>query len=68
MSSRCSCIRRAGCWGSDVIGAILAGVLAAAALAILGKRLVDFIRTGGESACRNCPYSGQCGGKCKKGK
>ncbi|MDO4355063.1 MAG: hypothetical protein Q4E13_00970 [Clostridia bacterium] len=49
-------------------GAILAGIVAAVALAILGKRLCDFVRTGGESACRNCPYSGQCGGRCKKGK
>lgn len=49
-----------------MIGVVLAVAVALAALAILAGRLRDFIRTGGESACRNCPYSGQCGGKCGK--
>ena len=46
-----------------MIGNVLAVVAALAALAILGKRLWDFVRTGGESACRNCPYSGSCRGQ-----
>lgn len=51
-----------------MIGAGIAIALIAAAALILGKRLLDFVRTGGESACRNCPYSGSCGGGCDKKK
>lgn len=45
-----------------VLGALALG----AAAWILVKRVIRFIKTGGKSACENCPYSGQCKGQCKK--
>jgi len=47
--------------------AILLGVaILIAAAAILGRRAYQFFKTNGQSACANCPYSGSCGGGCKK--
>jgi radical SAM protein with 4Fe4S-binding SPASM domain len=45
--------------------------LVAAAILILAAVLVyrgvrSFIKTGGQSACKSCPYSGSCGGHCDK--
>lgn len=44
----------------------LGGLLLLWALWFLLKRLIRFIRTGGQSACENCPYSGKCSGHCAK--
>lgn len=45
-----------------VLGALLVG----AAAWVLVKRLIRFIKTGGRSACENCPYAGHCRGDCHK--
>lgn len=48
--------------------AIIIGIaIIALAAFILGRRAYRFFKTKGQSACANCPYSGQCSGACKKG-
>lgn len=48
----------------NAIGYIVAVLIAGAAAWILIRRLARFIRTGGRSACDNCPYANGCGGSC----
>ena len=49
-------------------GLIIGAAIIALAAIILIRRIRAFIRSGGESACGNCPYSGSCPGKCSKTK
>jgi radical SAM protein with 4Fe4S-binding SPASM domain len=44
---------------------IAAAVLILAAILIF-RGIRSFIKTGGQSACDHCPYSGSCGGHCDK--
>ncbi len=39
---------------------LIAAVIVLAAVWILVRRLHAFLRTRGESACANCPFSGHC--------
>lgn len=49
-------------------GVILGVAIILAAALILLRRLKQFVRTKGQSACSNCPYSGTCSGGCIKHK
>jgi len=49
-------------WVSYVVAAVILGL--AALFVYRGVR--SFIKTGGRSACKSCPYSGSCGGCDKK--
>ena len=46
---------------------IIIGIaIIALAAGILAGRAYRFYKTKGQSACANCPYSGQCSGGCSK--
>ena len=45
--------------------AVAAVILGLAALVIY-RGVRSFFKTGGQSACDHCPYSGSCGGGCDK--
>ncbi len=47
-----------------MIAYIVAAAVIGAAIWILWRRISAFKRTGGRSACENCPYSGRCQGGC----
>ena len=49
-------------WISYGVAAVILGL--AALLIYRGVR--SFFKTGGQSACDHCPYSGSCGGGCDK--
>lgn len=49
-----------------MIGILIGIIIIGAAAGILGKRAYSFVRTKGQSACANCPYSGHCSGGCHK--
>ena len=49
-----------------MLAIILGIVILGLAAGILALRLRSFIRTRGQSACANCPYSGTCSGSCGK--
>ena len=47
-----------------MIAYLIAAAIIAAAAWIIWCRVRAFQRTGGRSACENCPYSGHCQGGC----
>lgn len=49
-----------------MIAVIIGVAIIGAAAAILARRAVQFYKSKGQSACANCPYSGNCGGSCRK--
>jgi MoaA/NifB/PqqE/SkfB family radical SAM enzyme len=44
---------------------VAAAILILAAMVII-RGVRAFFKTGGRSACDHCPYSGSCGGSCRK--
>lgn len=55
------------------IAYVLAAAVLIAAGVVVYRGVRDFIRTKGMSACRRCPYSGQCGARdrdeaCRRGR